>query len=121
MLFRLTLLSAALALPVVANASADESKYTLNFGQLVDACNRADSNWISFCDGYVQSLIDSYYSYQAFDDIKICLPAEVSRAQLAGAVADTGKALLEVEPIYSSRNAAMVALAILGRKYPCGD
>ncbi len=119
MLFRSIVLSAVLAAQVVANATADESKHTLNFGQLVDACNRDDPNWISFCDGYVQSLIDSYYSFNAFDEIKICLPAGATRAQLAGAVANTGKALLEVEPSYSTRNASLVAIVILGRKYPC--
>jgi len=75
-----------------------------------DACTRAEEGWVSFCNGYVQAVVDSIR-----EDDKICLPHGTTRTDIV--------TIAEKEITASSQlqkmNAHNVFLSILRRFYPC--
>ncbi len=50
-------------------AFAIDSKMQMTGANFSNACTRADESWISFCNGYIQDVIDSIR-----EDDRVCLP-----------------------------------------------
>ncbi|UOD34839.1 hypothetical protein DSN97_00435 [Deferribacteraceae bacterium V6Fe1] len=91
-------------------AFAIDSKIQMNGASFSNACTQADESWISFCNGYIQAVVDSIR-----EDDKICIPNGTSRTHLV--------TIAEKEITASSRFRAMNAhdavLSVLQRFYPC--
>ena len=96
----------ASSLPVFAI----DSKMQMTGASFSNACTRTDESWISFCNGYIQAVVDSIRK-----DDKICLPKGTSRTDLV--------TITEKEITASSRLRAMNAhdavLSVMQRFYPC--
>lgn len=75
-----------------------------------NACTRADDNWISFCNGYIQAVIDSI----RVDD-NVCLPDGTTRTEIVTIVEKEITASSQLQPM----NAYDAALSIMQRFYPC--
>jgi hypothetical protein len=74
---RTILVAAALSyFAAVGEAAAQSSEMTLNGAGLLNACTRADHEWIGFCNGYIQAAFD------ATGGNGICAPKGVTRNQL---------------------------------------
>ena len=75
-----------------------------------DACTRAEQNWISFCHGYIQAVVDSY------KENEICIdPSAATRADLVG-MTDT---FLRKYPEYMIGGAFDQIKKIMKSVYPC--
>ena len=100
------LVTALLSIP----AFAVDSNVQMTGASFSNACTRADENWISFCNGYIQAVVDSIR-----EDDKICFPSGNSRTDLV--------TIAEKEITASSRLQAMNAhdavLSVMYRFYPC--
>ena len=92
------------------SAFAIDPEMQMNGEDLSNACTRADESWISFCNGYVQAVIDSIR-----EDNRICFPNGTTRTDLV--------MIAEKEITASGRLQAMNAhdavLSVLRRSYPC--
>jgi len=91
-------------------AFAIDSKMQMTGESFSNACARADESWISFCNGYIQAVVDGIRK-----DEKICLPKGTSRTELV--------TITEKEITASSKLRAMNAhdavLTVLNRFYSC--
>jgi hypothetical protein len=97
------------ALPSTAAAAID-SKAQMNGAGFSDACTRPSESWVSFCNGYLQAVVDSISSSD-----EICIPAGTTRTDLV--------TIAEKEITASARlkgmNAHAAVLSVLRRQYPC--
>ena len=100
------LATALLSIPVFAI----DSKTQMTGASFSEACTRADESWISFCNGYIQAVVDSIR-----EEDKICFPNGTSRTDLV--------TITEKEITASSRLRAMnshdAVISVLFRFYPC--
>jgi hypothetical protein len=91
-------------------AFAIDSKAQMTGASFSNACTRVDESWISFCNGYVQAVIDSVREAD-----KVCLPKDGTRTDVV--------TVTEREITASSQLRAMNAhdavLSVLRRFYPC--
>ncbi len=91
-------------------AFAIDSKMQMTGASFSNACTRADESWVSFCNGYIQAVVDGIR-----EDDKICLPNGTSRTDLV--------TITEKEITASSQLRAMNAhdavLSVLRRFYQC--
>jgi hypothetical protein len=74
------------------------------------ACTRADESWISFCNGYVQAVIDSVR-----DSDRICLPNGTTRTEIVTIAEKEITASKQLQKI----NAHDAVLSVLRRFYKC--
>ena len=100
-------LFAAAFLAVSVSANVQASDVRLTGAVLEDACSRANPNWINFCNGYVQAIIDA--------NRDICPPQGTTRTQIVEAVQSALQSQLALKNI----NAADAAHAALKSIYPC--
>ena len=91
-------------------AFAIDSKMQMNGAVFSNACTRVDESWISFCNGYIQAVIDSIR-----EDDKVCFPNGTTRTDVV--------TITENEITASSQLRAMNAhdavRSVLRRYYPC--
>ena len=91
-------------------AFAIDSQMQMTGASFSNARTRADESWVSFCNGYIQAVVDSIR-----EDDKICLPNGTSRTDLV--------TIAEKEITASSglqeMNAHYAVLTVLQRYYPC--
>jgi hypothetical protein len=105
---RAVLTAAVLSCFVVAEgAVAQSSEMTLNGAQFLEACTKADHEWIGFCNGYIQAAFDTTSGKG------ICVPQGVTRNQLFDIIIPK----LKTAPDLLELNATTVIDAIL-RKTP---
>ena len=101
------LVTALLSIP----AFAIDSKTQMDGKGLSNACTRADESWISFCNGYIQAVIDSIREAD-----RVCFPNGTTRTDIV--------TIVEKEITASSQLRAMNAhdavRTVLRRFYPCG-
>lgn len=75
-----------------------------------NACKRAEEGWVSFCNGYIQAVVDGISKGQS-----ICIPVGTTRTDLV-TISEreiTGSSELK------SLNAHQAVLSVLLRNYPC--
>lgn len=93
-----------------APAFAIDSDVQMSGANFSDACTRADESWISFCNGYIQAVVDSLREGDG-----VCLPSGTTRTDLV--------TVTEREIAASSQLRAMNAFdavrSIMRRSYPC--
>ena len=65
-----------------AASSAQGSKVTLTGADFLSACTRPDPEWISFCHGYVQAIVDE----ERRPSEALCPPAGTTRAKIVDSV-----------------------------------
>lgn len=94
---------------VSAEAATQRSTMTLSGSQLLDACTRADPEWIGFCNGYIQAAFD------ATGGKEICAPKGITRNQLFDAIIPKLKGAPELLKI----DAVSVVGTLLRKSYPC--
>lgn len=106
----LTHVAAALLLLQPTLAVAIDSQAQMNGKEFSDACTRVSESWVSFCNGYVQAVVDSI---SASD--QVCISAETTRTELV--------TIAEKEVTASARlkgmNAHAAVLSVLRSHYPC--
>jgi hypothetical protein len=89
---------------------AINSSMQMNGQSFSSACTRADQLWISFCNGYVQAVVDSLREADG-----ICIPNGTTRTQIVS--------LVEKEITGSTRLRAMNAhsaiITVMRRGYAC--
>ena len=92
------------------SAFAIDSKMQMNGASFSNACTRADESWVSFCNGYIQAVIDSIR-----ESDRVCLPNGTTRTDVL--------TITEKEITASSQLRAMNAhdavRSVLRRAYPC--
>lgn len=100
------LATALLSIP----AFAIDSKMQMTGASFSNACTRADESWISFCNGYIQAVIDSVR-----EEDRVCLPNGTTRIDVV--------TITEKEITASSQlrvmNAHDAIRSVLRRFYPC--
>ena len=96
---------------LAAPAEARNSKVTMTGADFLSACSRADPDWIGFCHGYVQAIVDE----ERRPSEAICPPAGTTRAKIVGNVV----AHLKASPKLQELNAAAVVHAVLRKSFPC--
>ncbi len=93
-----------------ASVSASDAKMQLTGASFSSACTRADESWVSFCNGYIQAIVDGIRK-----EDRICLPSGATRNDLV--------TIAEKEITASSQLRAMNAhdavRSVLRRAYPC--
>jgi len=91
-------------------AFAVDSRMQMTGESFSNACTRADESWVSFCNGYIQAVVDSIPNND-----KICIPKGTSRTELV--------TITEKEITASSKlraiNANNAVLTVLRNSYPC--
>ena len=91
-------------------AFAIDSKMQMTGASFSNACTRAEESWVSFCNGYIQAVVDGIRK-----DDQVCLPNGASRTDLV--------TITEKEITASSKLGAMNAhhavLSVLRRNYQC--
>jgi hypothetical protein len=103
---RAILVAVALSWFVAAEEAAAQS---LNGAQFLEACTKADHEWIGFCNGYIQA------AYDATGGKGICAPKGVTRNQLFDIIIPN----LMKAPDLLELNATSVIDAVLRKAYPC--
>lgn len=91
--------------------SALESKVTLTGADFLSACSKADMEWIGFCNGYVQAVVDGV----RLPGESFCAPIGTARAEIVDAVVDQ----LVKAPELQKLNAASVVYSVMVKAYPC--
>ena len=105
---RAILVAVALSWFVAAEEVAAQNLKTLNGAQLLEACAKADHEWIGFCNIHTGS-------YDATGGKGICAPKGVTRNQLFDIIIPS----LMKAPDLLELNATSVIDAILRKAYPC--
>ncbi len=100
----------AILISAASEANAQSSKTTLTGADFLSACTRADMDWINFCNGYVQAVVDGVVRPE-----DICLPAGTTRAKLVGVVVEQ----LMASPDLLKLNAASAVNSVLQKAYRC--
>ena len=107
-----TLLIQALVFCVAPTfASADN---TLSAGDLLDACSRPDTDWVSFCNGYFQAAHD----FGALSN-QVCITEGATRTDLVTGFETEAKRILRETPASKSDIGLLFAASILASLYPC--
>ena len=91
-------------------AFAIDSKMQMSGKSFSIACTRADESWVSFCNGYIQAVVDSIR-----ENDRICLPDGTSRTDL---VTITEKEITSSGKL-GAMNAHDAVYSVLRRYYPC--
>lgn len=91
-------------------AFAIDSKMQMTGASFSNACTRADESWISFCNGYIQAVVDGIRK-----DDNVCLPNGTSRTDL---VTITEKEITTSSQL-RAMNAQDAVLTVLRRYYQC--
>ena len=97
----------AALITVSVSVKTQASEIRLTGADFEAACSKTDPDWISFCNGYVQAIIDA--------NTDICPPSGTTRAQIVGAIHLT----LRIQPALQKLNAAQVTHAILLSRFAC--
>lgn len=101
-----TLAAALFSVP----AFAIDSTMQMNGASFSTACTRADESWVSFCNGYIQGVIDSIR-----ENDRICLPKGTTRTDI---VTVTEKEITGSKQL-RAMNARDAVRSVLRRLYPC--
>jgi hypothetical protein len=101
-----TLATTLLSVP----AFAIDPTMQMNGASFSTACTRADESWVSFCNGYIQAVIDSIRK-----DDRICLPKGTTRTDI---VTVTEKEITASRQL-GAMNAHDAVRSVLLRFYPC--
>lgn len=105
------LLTCALAVSALTTtALAFDPSIQMTGARFSEACTRADQNWISFCDGYVQAAIDSLRESDG-----ICIPNGTTRTQI---VTITERAITAIDQL-QAMNAHEAVRVVMRHSYPC--
>ena len=88
-------------------SKTDTSKLSTN--DWYNVCTKPDIDWVNFCNGYIQAIVDAYPIGQ------FCPDASVTRAKLVGLV----HAFLIKNPDYKKGLAFNQVSKILSLTYPC--
>lgn len=91
-------------------ALAINTNMQMNGASFSDACARTDEAWVSFCNGYIQAVVDSL---RVNDEV--CLPSGTTRTELV---------TISEREISSSNtlrniNARDAVVLVLRSRYPC--
>ena len=100
------LATALLSIP----AFAIDSKMQMTGASFSNVCTRVEESWVSFCNGYIQAIIDSIR-----EDDRVCPPNGTTRTDVV--------TIAEKEITASSQLRAMNAhdavRSVISRFYPC--
>ena len=100
-----------LAIVLVSNeVFAIDSKIQMKGDGFSKACTIPDESWVSFCNGYIQAVIDSVEKND-----RVCPPDGTTRTEL---VTITEKEITASSQL-RSMNAHDAVLTVLRRFYPC--
>ncbi|MCW9058535.1 MAG: Rap1a/Tai family immunity protein [Gammaproteobacteria bacterium] len=91
-------------------AFAIDSKMQMTGDVFSNACTRADESWVSFCNGYIQAVIDSIP-----EEDSVCLPKGTTRTDV---VTITEKEITASKQL-QEMNAHEAVRLVLHRFYPC--
>ena len=94
---------------IVERVEARNSSLTLSGAKLLEACTRADMEWISFCNGYLQAAFD------ATGGKGVCPPRGATRNDFYDVVIPVLKQMPELQKM----NAVGGVIAALRKAYPC--
>ncbi len=101
------LVAALLSIPVFAI----DSKTQMDGKMFSNACTLADESWVSFCNGYIQSVIDSIRGAD-----RVCFPNGTTRTDVVTIVEKAITASSQLRAM----NAHDAVRTVLRRFYPCG-
>ena len=104
---------ATMTLFTLLGITAANAQITLTGKDVVSACLRPDPDWINFCNGYVQAVIDSMHR----PGDGLCIPTGTSRATLVGLVMSR---LTNTSELQQLNGAAATYYALL-QMFPCSQ
>lgn len=95
---------------LLSNPALANSNMQMTGASFSDACTRIDEAWVSFCNGYIQAVVDSLKENDG-----VCLPNGTTR---------TGLVTISEREISSSNtlrniNARDAVVLVLRSRYPC--
>ena len=90
-------------------AEPKSSEIVFSVAQLLDACTRADYEWIGFCNGYLQAAVD------ATGDRDICFPQNHTRNDVYNVIVPK----LKNAPGLKDTSAIQLVQALLRDAFPC--
>ncbi|MBU3028759.1 Rap1a/Tai family immunity protein [Paracoccus marinaquae] len=87
-----------------------EASMQLTGAGFSEACTRLNESWISFCNGYVQAIVDTL----AVDD-DICFSSDTTRTDIVTAVEQQITSSTQLQ----ARNAAEAVRTAMASSFPC--
>ena len=103
------LLSFVIAIILFIPLESKSNDFKLSTKDWHDICTRADMDWVNFCNGYIQGVVDS------FSSTEFCPNSSATRANMVTLV-DT---FLTRNPEYKVGDAFGKVRNILKSSYPC--
>ena len=103
------LLSLVIAIILFIPLESKSNDFKLSTKDWYDVCTRADMDWVNFCNGYIQGVVDS------FSSTEFCPNSSATRANMVTLV-DT---FLTRNPEYKVGDAFDKVRNILKLSYPC--
>lgn len=91
-------------------AYASDPSIQMTGADFSKACTRADESWISFCNGYVQAVVDSIREGDG-----ICIPRGTTRTDMVTVTERAVTALGQLRAM----NAHEAVRAVMRHSYPC--
>ncbi|HET9903387.1 MAG TPA: Rap1a/Tai family immunity protein [Xanthobacteraceae bacterium] len=110
-LLKLLAMTTVASVALADRANAQDQQIMMKGEDFLLACSKPDQDWIGFCHGYVQAVVDGV----RMPGERFCAPTGTKRADIVGAVVDQ----LLKRPELRSLNAASVVYSVLIRTYPC--
>ena len=95
---------------LAASATSFDPSIQMSGAEFSQACTRADESWISFCNGYLQSVVD-----RLGENDGVCIPQGTSRTDL---VTLTERAITSIGQL-RGLNAHQAVFVVLRHSYPC--
>lgn len=83
---------------------------------VLDACTRADMNWIDFCNGLMQAAHDL-----GVIEGRLCAPTGTTRTELVQTFEPLAKLTIERNPDAANGLGLTFAAALLSAAYPCSS
>ena len=102
--------TALVASALTTTAFAFDTSMQMSGAMFSQACTRADQNWISFYDGYIQAAVDSLREGDG-----ICIPGGTTRTDL---VTITERAITAMSQL-QAMNAHEAVRVVMLHSYPC--
>ena len=103
------LLGLVIAVMLFIPLESKSNDYKLSTKDWHEACTRVDMDWVNFCNGYIQAVVDSY------NETEICIDPSETRANLVTKV----DLFLRKNPEYKIGEAFGQIKNILKLSYPC--
>ena len=95
---------------------ANAQNITMSPDEILDVCTRADMDWISFCNGFFQAVLDNIAVSE-----EICVPTSTTRTNFVELFQFEVTKMIEADPVVGNRHAVVLATELLRDAFSCSS